>query len=89
MTPRNRTDFQEFAKNLLITFDFGEAVKVTQSYGRQLSKPSLISLRGEFQEMYHMLNSNFENFTFNTSLATHNCLEKEVRCKIVFFESFF
>ena len=78
MVPRNRTDFQEFAKKVLITFNYGETIEEKQSYRRQLSKHSLFSLRGEFQEMYHMLNSNFENFTVNKSLATHHFLEKEV-----------
>ena len=78
MVARNTTDLQEFAKNLLIAFNYGVTTEEKQSIRRQLSKQSLFSLRGEFQEMYHMLNSNFENFTFDKTLATHQCLEKEV-----------
>ena len=78
LVARNTADFQEFAKNLLIAFNYGVTTEEKQSFRRQLSKHSLFSLRGEFQEMYHMLNSNFENFTFNKALATHHCLEKEV-----------
>ena len=78
MVSRNKTDLQEFAKKVLITFNYGETIEEKQNYRRQLSKHSLFSLRGEFQEMYHMLNSNYENFIVNKSLATHHFLEKEV-----------
>ena len=78
LVARNTTDSQEFAKNLLIAFNNGVTTEEKQSFRRQLSKHSLFFLRGEFQEMYHMLNNNFENFNFDKTLATHHCLEKEV-----------
>ena len=75
---KNLQDFSDFVRNLLVTFDYETSIQEKTSFKRQISKQALISLRGEFQEMYFMLSTNIENFAFNKSLATHGFLQKEV-----------
>ena len=75
---KNLQDFSNFVRNLLVTFDYETSIQEKTSFKRQISKQALISLRGEFQEMYFMLSTNIENFAFNKSLATHGFLQKEV-----------
>ena len=75
---RSQTDFVSFLDKMRITMNSEVQRKEDFQIKRQLSKQSLILLRRECQDVFHMLISNIENYEINRSLATHLFLEKEM-----------
>ena len=76
--------FPTFVKNLLTTYNIETSVKEVECVARQLSKQSLVTLRKDCQDLYHVLTTHSDTFSYNRRLATHLVLEKEVKISILF-----